>query len=109
MCAVWAQHPMDCGPQGSSAHRIFQARILEWVAITYPGNLPDPGIEPASPASAGGFLTTSTTWEALYHMGTGFPHLFLAVDFIEYFAKHHGFKDIINCFFFFFFTVYILF
>ena len=32
-----------------------------------PGDLPDPGIEPASPASpalAGGFFTTSTTWEA---------------------------------------------
>ena len=29
-----------------------------------PGDLPDPGIEPASPALAGGFFTTSTTWEA---------------------------------------------
>ena len=27
--------PMDCNPLGSSAHRIFQARILEWVAIFY--------------------------------------------------------------------------
>ena len=24
---------MDCHPQGSSAHRILQARILEWVAV----------------------------------------------------------------------------
>ena len=23
--------PMDCSPPGSSVHRIFQARILEWV------------------------------------------------------------------------------
>jgi len=32
-----------------------------------PGDLPDPGIEPGtlkSPALAGGFFTTSTTWEA---------------------------------------------
>ena len=32
-----------------------------------PGDLPCPGIEPGSvmpPASAGGFLTTSTTWES---------------------------------------------
>ena len=32
------------------------------------GDLPDPGIEPeslVSPALAGGFLTTSATWEAL--------------------------------------------
>ena len=26
---------MDCSPQGSSVHGIFQARILEWVAISY--------------------------------------------------------------------------
>ena len=25
--------PMDCSPPGSSAHGIFQARILEWVAM----------------------------------------------------------------------------
>ena len=25
--------PMDCSPPGSSVHEIFQARILEWVAI----------------------------------------------------------------------------
>ena len=27
--------PMDCSPPGSSAHRIFQARILENIAISY--------------------------------------------------------------------------
>ena len=27
--------PMDCGPPGSSIHRIFQARVLEWVAISF--------------------------------------------------------------------------
>ena len=33
-----------------------------------PGDLPDPGIKPSSlmsPELAGGFFTTSTTWEAL--------------------------------------------
>ena len=29
--------PMDCSPLGSSVHRIFQARILEWVAVSYSG------------------------------------------------------------------------
>ena len=29
-----------------------------------PGDLPDPGIKPLSPALAGGFFTTSATWEA---------------------------------------------
>ena len=27
--------PMDCSPPGSSIHRIFQARILEWVTISF--------------------------------------------------------------------------
>ena len=26
---------MDCSPPGSSAHGIFQARVLEWVAIAF--------------------------------------------------------------------------
>ena len=28
-------NPMDCGPLGSSVHGIFQARILEWIAISF--------------------------------------------------------------------------
>ena len=27
--------PMDCSPVGSSLHGILQARILEWVAISF--------------------------------------------------------------------------
>ena len=34
----------------SSVHGILQAGILEWVAIPFSGDLPDPGIEPKSPA-----------------------------------------------------------
>ena len=59
--------PMDCSPSRSSVHGIFQTRILEWVACPSPGDLPDPGIEPASlmsPSLTGRFFTTSTTWEA---------------------------------------------
>ena len=28
-------HPMDCGLPDSSVHGIFQARVLEWVAISF--------------------------------------------------------------------------
>ena len=48
---------MDCSPPGSSVHGISQARILERVAIFSPGDLPDPGIEPAFPVLAGGVFT----------------------------------------------------
>ena len=43
-------NPIVCTPPGSSVHGILQARILECVAIPSPGNLPNPGIEPGSPA-----------------------------------------------------------
>ena len=29
-------NPIDCSPPGSSVHRVFQARMLEWVAVSYP-------------------------------------------------------------------------
>ena len=51
-------NPMDCSQSGSSAHGVYQARILEWVAISFSRDLPNPWIEPESPALADGFFTT---------------------------------------------------
>jgi hypothetical protein len=31
---------MDCSLPGSSVHRIFQARVLEWVAIAFSEGTP---------------------------------------------------------------------
>ena len=42
--------PKDCNPPGSSVHGVLQARKLEWFACPPPGDLPNPGIEPGSPA-----------------------------------------------------------
>ena len=59
---------MDYSLPGFSVHRILQARMLEWIAMHSPGDLPDPGIKPMSlksPSLVGGFFTTSTTWEGL--------------------------------------------
>ena len=42
--------------------REYWSRLL----FASPGALPDPGIEPESPALAGGLFTSSTSWEALY-------------------------------------------
>ena len=41
---------LGCSPPGSSVHGISQARRLEQVSISAPGDLPDPGIRPVSPA-----------------------------------------------------------
>ena len=65
---------------GSSVHRILQARMLEWVAMPSIGGSFNPGIKPASlmsPALAGGFFTTSATWEAPYIVKMPFLYLYL--------------------------------
>ena len=52
---------MDYRPLGFSVPGIFQARILEWVAISSPGDFPDPGIELTSLVSlalSGGLFTS---------------------------------------------------
>ena len=49
---------MDYNQPGSSVHGIFQARILEWVAIPFSRGLLNPGIKAGSPALAGRFFTT---------------------------------------------------
>ena len=65
VCACWvASVVSDClwpyglNPPGSSVHGILQARILEWVAISFSRellpvqeSLPNPGIKPVSPVS----------------------------------------------------------
>ena len=53
--------PMNCSWPGSSVHGIFQARILEWLLLPSPKDLPGPEIKRkslVSPAMAGGFFTT---------------------------------------------------
>jgi len=47
-CLVFC-YPMDHSPPGSSVHGIFQARILEWVAMPSSRDLPDLGRESTSP------------------------------------------------------------
>ena len=56
--------PVDHSPPGSSVHEILQARMLEWVAVFYPGDLPNPGIEPVSPALQADSLPLSHQGEA---------------------------------------------
>ena len=48
--------PMVCSLPGSSVHGILQERILEWVAIPCSRDLPNPGIEPKSPALQADFF-----------------------------------------------------
>jgi len=49
---------MDCNLPGFPVHGILQARILEWVAIPSPGDLPHPGTELGSPTLQADALTS---------------------------------------------------
>ena len=50
--------PMDCSPAGSPVHEMFQARILEWVVVSFSRGSSWPRVESVSRALAGRFFTT---------------------------------------------------
>ena len=59
--------PVDCSLPGSSVHGTLREWIPSGLPCLPPGDPPDAWTEPVSlmsPALAGGFFTTSTTWEA---------------------------------------------
>ena len=60
---------VDCSPPGSPVHRDSTGKKTGvGCHVLLQGDFPNPGIKPRSlmfPALAGGFITTSTTWEAL--------------------------------------------
>ena len=63
------RNPLNCNLPGSSVHGILQEESWSGLPLPPPGDLPDPGDERVpltSPALAGGFFTTSATWEASY-------------------------------------------
>ena len=58
--------PVDCSLPGSSVHGIFQARILEWVSISYPRGSSLPRDQTQVSCIAGEFFTAEppgkTVW-----------------------------------------------
>ena len=59
-------NPMDCVASQAPLSMGF-SRQEYWMPFPSPGYLPNPGIKPVSlmsPALAGGFFTTSTTWKS---------------------------------------------
>ena len=73
--------PMDCSPPGSSVQGISQARILEWVAVSFCSGSSQPRDRTHISCIAGGFFTAEppgsptncysliwrkTTWRELY-------------------------------------------
>ena len=59
-------NPMDCSPPGPLSMGFSRQEHGSGLPLPSPGGLPSPGVESASlvsPAVAGGFFTTSASWE----------------------------------------------
>ena len=77
--------PIDLSPPSSSIHWISQARILVWVAISTPGDLPDPGTEPASPEATeleGRFFITEPPRKPQYIYHTMYNQFYSSINYI---------------------------
>ena len=58
--------PVDCSPPGFSVHWILQARMLEWVAISFPRGSSQPRDKTRAFLIAGRLFTMWATREAFY-------------------------------------------
>ena len=71
---VWLCDPIDCSVPGSSIHGIFQARVLEWVAIS--------------------FSTICNYWRKLsWFRGSSLPHF----GWVLHLLSHQGSPGILDC------------
>ena len=58
--------PTLCNPMDYAVHGILQAKILEWIHSPSPEDLPNPGIEPRSPALQVDSLPAEPSGKAIY-------------------------------------------
>ena len=72
-------NPMDCSSPGSSVHGIFQARILEWFAISSSKTEYGPTYIPYLPLSAPGYTD---------------PFIQNGLSFLLHISKIHRFQDL---------------
>ena len=66
--------PKDCSLPSSSVHGILQARILEWVAIPFSKDLPNPGVEPRSLALQADSLPAEPPGKRRQRVSFNFSH-----------------------------------
>ena len=84
---MWVSHsvmsdcdPVDCSPPGSSVHGDSPGKNTGGLPFPSPGDLPDPGIEPRSPALAGRFFFAELLGKAFCVFGLG--NLIAHVDLV---------------------------
>ena len=75
-------NPLDYSTAAFSVHGISQAQSLEWLSLPSPGDLPDPRIQPTSPALAGRFFTTELPGKPLHQVVETTPLLELGGSYL---------------------------
>ena len=78
--------PMDCSPPGSSVHGILQAKILEWVAISFSRGSSWPRDQTLIFCIHRQILYHWATWEA--------PYLSISVSKWDYHTSEHCYDSI---------------
>ena len=85
-------NPMDCSLLGSSVHRISQAKILEWIAISsFKGSSPS-GDRTLSSCITGGFFAQGALekpWVSIISNISNYHQLFPSILFITCFLLSH--------------------
>ena len=84
--------PVGCSLPGSSIQGIFQARVLEWVAISFSRGSSQPKIEPRSPTFQAGALPSEPPGKP-YHTASPLHQKNTKTECPEKY-KHWIFKDI---------------
>ena len=81
--------PMDCSPPGSSLHGILQARILEWVAISFSRGSSRPRDQTPVSRIAGSYFNFWATREAYFSISN-------LLNYDKYFLNWHISKLVTN-------------
>ena len=83
---------MDCSSLGSSVHGLFQARILEWIVISFSRGSSDPGIELGCPALQADSLPTELWGKASVRV-SDIKYIHIAVCTLLCDHHHHPFPE----------------
>ena len=80
---------------GSSVHGILQARILEWVAISFAGDLPNQGIEPKSPTLKADSLLSEPPGKSIFSIFITFYYILLFKTQFNFFTALDFWRSIL--------------
>ena len=83
--------PMDCRPPGSSVHGILQARILEWLAISFSRGSSWPRNQTQISCIAGRFFTNWAMREAPWKSANTFLRGYIFICIIYIYTDTHTF------------------